>query len=137
MDSLDQKFNLKNLFNLTTIILLCLGCSWQIITIFQLYFSYPTNVFIETKFDAMERQFPAISFCNQHAHEYGKIFNSSDLVFDQYTIEEIVRVETVDFLDRPMINLTSYFVEKSIETASQQFYCLTLNSRLKGKKLPG
>ena len=134
MDSLDQKFNLKNFFNMTTIILLCLGCSWQIITIFQLYFSYPTNVFIETKFDAKERQFPAISFCNQQDLEYGQIFNSSGLVFDQYTIEEIVRVKRLDLLNRPMINLTSYFLENSIETASEQFYCLTLNSRLKGKE---
>ena len=54
---------LNNLFNLFVILVLITGCLLQIISIFNLYLSYPTNIFIETKFQSYSKTLPAISFC--------------------------------------------------------------------------
>src|SRR5690348_14487133 len=64
---------------------LSVGCFWQILNICKLYFNYPTNVFIETRFEAFSQTLPAPTFCtNIMTYNSGK--NSSSAL-DIYSKE--------------------------------------------------
>ena len=121
---------IEKLLELSLISLLGVGCFCQILTIFQFYLSYSTNVFIETKFDSTERQFPAISFCNV-LDTYA--FNNSHTVFNEFVIEDIVTSTIVSHRNEVVSNESGNFHRNAIETVSAQFYCFTLNSLMKGE----
>ena len=120
------KISNQNLLKSILIIILAIGCLWQVETISEFYFNYPTNVFIETKFDAIRRQMPAISFC--HFHENA---NNSDQVFEKYNIEGIFLTSISNSEDQYR-NLSNDFWPNKIEIVTRDFYCFTLNSGING-----
>ena len=126
----NQAKSFKTIFNVCYGLTMIICCSWQISTIFEFYLSYPTTIFIDTKFNKMEEQLPAISFC----HWGGKdvLVNTSKASFDKFNLNSILNV-SVQLAQRELIrDLTSYFWENSLECVSQEYYCFTLNSFVKG-----
>ena len=113
------------------IFLLIIGCFWQILTISEFYFNYPTNVFIETKFDAIEKPLPAISFCTLLSCNH--TFNESSDVLKAYKVEELMNSTINSMRGAILLDNSAYFWETAVEMASNQFYCFTLNSLRKGE----
>ena len=112
------------------IYLLIIGCFWQILTISEFYFNYPTNVFIETKFDAIQKPLPAMSFCTVLPSNH--TFNESSDVLKAYKVEELMNSTLHSTRGTLLQDYSAYFWEKAIELSSNQFYCFTLNSLRKG-----
>ena len=121
------KLSIQNILKFTLITFLSIGCFLQILAISEFYFNYPTNVFIETKFDAISRQLPAISFCYFHSNA-----NNSDEVFEKYNIKHIFKT-SICRNGNQYRNLSSDFWPNKIELVTREFYCFTLNSNINGK----
>ena len=121
----------KTLLNFSFISVLTMGCFYQIYTICEMFFKYPTNVLIETKFDAIERKIPVISICSTYQRKYPGV-NSGD-IFAQIQLKQmlIARVSSNSF--HSIKNVSSYIWQNSIEVLSSTHYCLTTNSLMKGK----
>ena len=109
---------------------LIIGCFWQILTISEFYFNYPTNVFIETKFDAIEKPLPAMSFCTVLPSNH--TFNESYDVLKAFKVEELMNSTVLSMRGKLLLDNSVYFWETAVELASNQFYCFTLNSLRKG-----
>ena len=112
------------------IFLLIIGCFWQILTISEFYFKYPTNVFIETKFDAIEKPLPAMSFCTLLPSNH--TFNESSDVLKAFKVEELMNSTVVSMKGKQLVDNSAYFWKTAAEMVSNQFYCFTLNSMRKG-----
>ena len=124
--NLSLKLSIQNLFKFTLVTILGIGCFWQILTISEFYFNYPTNVFIETKFDAIQRQLPAISFCHYHPNA-----SNSDQIFERYSVEHIFKASLSNSENQDR-DLSGDFWPNKIEMVTREFYCFTLNSNING-----
>jgi hypothetical protein len=115
-----------------TICLLSFGSLWHIYSIYALYFSYPTNIFIETKFDVYNKLLPAISFCTNYENiSHGK--NSEDLI-KILSIQNILKELSIGSEDRMERDLKNDSLDTIIESISLRHNCFTINSQLRSKK---
>jgi hypothetical protein len=116
-----------------TVCLLSFGSLWHIYSICALYFSYPTNIFIQTKFDVYNKLLPAISFCTNYANiSHGK---TSEDLFKILSLQNILKELSIGFEDRMERDLKNDSLDTIIESISLRYYCFTINnSRLRGKK---
>jgi len=110
---------------------LSIGCFWQISSICGLYFSYPTNIFIDTQFDVFDKELPAFTICTNIANRSrSKTLEKS---FESFSIEKFVKEISIGFEDKMEINLTEQSFDTVLESISFRYYCFTLNSQFKGK----
>ena len=123
-----MKYN-KYFVYIPIILVLNLGCFWQIVFICQLFFSYPTNVFIETQFDVFEMELPSLTFCAEIGNSSrGK---TAEEALRTFKIEEFV--EEVSYFNSGNEKQQNFNIMKhSIETMSMMYYCFTLNSYKQG-----
>ena len=94
--SLRNKMKLNSLINWTITSILIIGCLTQIISIFDLYLRYPTNIFIETKFKSYYRPLPAITFCTNIGKQSGQ---STDQLFLDYKMSNYMSVIAILYSD--------------------------------------
>lgn len=113
-------------------IILFAGCFWQIINVCKLYFNYPVNIFIDTKFNVLTQRLPALTFCSNVGNmSEGK--NSSDALEHASKMfkDEMFSMIIVGRAAKDQ-DLMSEYLNHSIERISLEFYCITLNSFLTG-----
>lgn len=128
MTMLRSKIDLKAI-----VVVLCLniGCFWQMVSICGLYLEYPTNIFIDTKFDVMEQILPAFTFCtNVGAQHRGR--NTSSALFDMHFVNKTVREISVSSFGGQLQEVTEQYLTSAIESVSMVYYCFTINSEIKG-----
>ena len=119
----------NNFFNLTIILVLITGCLLQIISIFKLYLSYPTNIFIETKFQSYYKSLPAISFCTHIGDNSGQ---STDHIFGHKNVSDYVMNMIIWAPGFGKWNVfPDNFTLNVIERLGKEYYCLTFNSLIK------
>ena len=114
-------------------LLLLAGSFFHFTIIFGLYLSFPTNIFIKTNFETLDKQLPALTFC-------ANIWNvtrgrpSQQTFSDFYPLEIIVDISTSYFFDNQISeeNLRKYFLSNILETLSLRYYCFPINNHIKG-----
>ena len=106
--NLRNKMKLSSLINWTITSILFICCLTEIISIFDFYLSYPTNIFIETKFQSHSKILPAISFCTNIGDHSG------------YFIEDIFRDNNIsDYISDIGIFGPGYINLESIQVRSR------------------
>ena len=116
------------------LMMVCLniGCFWQMVSICSLYFNYPTNIFIDTKFDVFEQTVPALTFCTSVGQTHrGK--NTSTHLFDNFSLNTTIEQISINSLADQVDIITDQYLSSVIESVSINYYCFTLNSQVKGK----
>ena len=127
--TLRKKLKISTLINWTVNCILAIGFLWQIISLLNLYLSYPTNIFIETKFNSYRKSLPALTFCTNIGDQIG----TTDDIFLANNISDYILEIFILNHDNSMIFLTENFTETFIESVGKRFYCLTFNSLIKGE----
>ena len=130
----NEAISMKTLFNCCCVSALLIGCLLQVVKICEMYFKYPTNVLIETKFDAIERQLPSITLCQKSVNSFrGK---HTHQLFEMFPIGSTVSASIhMNGNSKSMVeNLTQFVSNNALESISIKYYCLTLNSVLKGNQ---
>src|ERR1700712_758352 len=120
------------IFNLVLVV----GCFWQLLSVCQMYFKYPTNISIETKYGSLSTTLPAITFCTDIDSQWGR--NSSAVLqfhsnkFGNQTLSDVsIVIESTD----KNVSIKDIFVKNAIERISLCYYCITFNSLISGSKL--
>ena len=70
------------------VLILCLCCFLQILSICELFFSYPTVILSETTFDVSAIPFPSMTFCTYI--ENMTIGKTSEEFFENFNVSQIV-----------------------------------------------
>src|SRR5690348_15983521 len=111
----------KKIFKIIFMFLLILGCFWQTIYVCDLYFKYPTNIFIETNFQPLTTV-PALTFMRTAQHSNRKSSdaleidsNKSKTLFQKLYLRKSVGME--DF--------TEEYFKSAIELVSVNQYSIT------------
>src|SRR5882724_9871340 len=121
-------FNKMNHGNTSATIIICLiimsGSLYQLISVCNLFFSYPTNIFIEkTKFHTFGRQLPAMTFCCNVGNI--PLGNKSREILSSFKIQHIIHnmfVESTDGIYKSP-ELSAYYLDKNIiESISSKYY---------------
>src|SRR5882724_5526466 len=95
---------------------LSVGCFWQIYTICEMFFNYPTNIQIETNFNQMDKTLPAMTLCaNIGNNAKGR---TSKVVLENMPIKDIFQSMTIDGE-----HIKDYYIMNSIEFVSYKYYC--------------
>ena len=134
-EKLGHKITVKTV-NLIIILVLITGCLWQIISIFDLYLRYPTNIFIETKFKSYYNSLPALTFCSNIGDHSGQ---STDDIFGKNYSNKIIQDVFILSADQSSVishrdgHLYDNISETVIESVGKKYYCLTFNSIIKCK----
>ena len=84
----ERNFNFRKIMLLVFILTTTIGCSWQFISIVQLYLNYPTSIRIMTKFDVYRDSLASITLCINSTVDH-KGFNVSDL-FQYYSRQKFI-----------------------------------------------
>jgi hypothetical protein len=129
-NSFKSKFNLSlKRFAILLIVysIMSVGCIWQLVSICQLYFEYPTIVSIETKFENSNLELPAITFCTENLNRGIDIRES----FKRTNIKDILKRSEIETETHEVIHEES--IETVIEIINSDYYCFTLNSLMKGE----
>ena len=123
-----SKLNNQKIFKLIFYLLLTFGCFWQIFNVCELYFSFNTNVFIETKIDVLAKQMPALSLCTV-TEEHNGMNSTIALEIEANNYKNIM----INDIKRAWsYSVKNFFLKNVIERIGQANYCITLNSLLKG-----
>ena len=111
--------------------ILSMGCFWQSLKIFDLYFTFPTNVFIESKFDSIEKPLPAITLCYDIGNQ--SLGRKTDEVLNSCLLDNEFQIfisKNGGGIER---NLTHFYMNTCRRYITFNYYCITLNSLLQGK----
>ena len=85
----EQKMETKNnLLFIAFVLVLILGCFMQILSICELFFSYPTVILSETNFDVFETPLPTMTFCAYVLKRNKGL--TSEKIFETFNVSEIV-----------------------------------------------
>ena len=111
------------------VLVINLCCFWQIVSICQLFFSYPTNISIETDFDVFEIPLPSLTFCTNIRNRIrGKV---SEDIFKTFKTQDIIgNITTIDQDHQETI--VDIFSNYTVESLSMDYYCFTINSFKQG-----
>ena len=107
-----------------------MGCFWQIVSISKLFFSFPTNIFIDTEFDVFEIPLPSVTFCTDITNRSnGK---TSQELFDTFKLNQTVL--EIGYLHQESDETQNLFdPDQIIQAISMTYYCFTFNSYKQGK----
>ena len=128
--NLGYKIGVWTSLNSIITLILMTGCLLQISSIFDLYLSYPKNIFIETKFKSNYKSFPALTFCTNIGEFSGQ---STDDIFLDKNISEYVDNIYVLGPDYGTDPLYENFSRTVIESVGKKYFCLTFNSQINFK----
>ena len=111
--------------------ILSIGCFWQIFNVCDLYFKYPTNVFIDTDFDPLTKPVPALTFVKYIGpHSGQQSADALELASNQTKSQFFKRIYLFNYT-RPIF-LTKEYLDNAIERISHGYYSITFNSLLTG-----
>ena len=97
-------------------------CLWQIYSICEHFFRYPTVILSETTFDVSAIPFPSMTFCTYI--ENMTIGKTSEELFENFNVSEIVSSIYYGNLETGKTDDISYQANLSL---SNYFKCFTLN----------
>ena len=125
-------FEQTRLINAVVYLFLSFGCFYQILDICQLYYEYPTNVFIETNFNSDVNSFQAITLCTQ-------LKPSNDGFNSTYALDKVSKLLKGKFINNlairrafEQLDVTDEYLNNSIERISYDRYCISFNSKKSG-----
>jgi hypothetical protein len=108
-----------------------IGCIWQISSIFQLYFSYPTidTVTIDTEL-SRESELPTITICSE-------LGNSSEstvkLIIEEYNATKIEECLIYNDAIFDKTDCPSSLKSQLVESVNNEYYCFSINDQRNGK----
>ena len=111
---------------------LSFGCFWQIFNVCDLYFKYPTNIFIDTKFEPLSKPLPALSFCCNIGVKLENNLSSEALEYYSTKFKHQMFKSIVIYGDGSEADIKETYLSKGFERISLQYYCITLNTLLTG-----
>ena len=111
---------------------LSLGCFWQIFNVCELYFKYPTNIFIETKFEPLSKPLPALTFCANIGNNSGNLSSEALEFYSTKFKYEMFKSIIIKGDDGKSTSMKEDYLSHAIERISLQYYCITINSILTG-----
>ena len=122
----------NNLVHFVFLTFILNGSLWHLSSIVELYFSYPTNILIETDFQTDERVMPALTFC-------ANIWNQTRNRTTEQTFKDIIPDKIIANIYTVLLrhqdqDLKQYTLGHTLESLSLRYYCFLLNNVLKGKK---
>jgi len=119
--------------DIITVFSLLVGCLWQLWSISELYFRYPTNISIETHFDDFHNRLPAITICNGIGNiSRGKYVGD---LMNNFSVKDIMIKASIILEDKMESIITNEVLTTVIEFMNLGNYCFTVNSPLKGNKI--
>ena len=123
----------ERLFKIIFILVLLMGCFWQMVKVCESYFNYPTNVFIETTVDPYSKPLPALTLCTNDGAMWGRnsseVFELKSNKFKYEMIKDIVIRGEGGGVTRSLLD---HYINNAIERISFDYYCITFNSMLAG-----
>src|ERR1700712_1661578 len=114
------------IFNLVLVV----GCFWQILSVCQMFFKYPTNISIETKYGSLSTTLPAITFCTNIQNDFYDLMgyewgqNSSavlQFVSNKFGEKILSDVNIVIESTGKSISIKDIFVKNAIERISMEY----------------
>ena len=120
----------NNLLFIAFVLVLILGCFLQILSICELFFSYPTVILSETKFDIFETPLPTMTFCEYGGNRTKGI--TSEKVFETFNVSEIV--ESIIYYDGESGQTSNISHQvKFLRSLSRGCICFTIEPDENGK----
>ena len=119
-----HKMEIKNnlLFILFVLVLIS-GCFLQILSICDLFFSYPTVILSETNFDVSAISFPSMTFCAYVGNSSKGM--TSEGVFNTFNVSEIV--DKIRYYDDESGRMSNIFHQvKFLRSLSKESNCFTI-----------
>lgn len=110
-----------------------IGCCFQLIHLCMLFFDYPTNVHMKTRFDVLKKELPALTFCKGVGKDHHA--KSSTELFDGYSHRNFLREISFRYTEEGTEQDLSHYIDNVVETISLKYYCFTINSLLKGRSI--
>ena len=121
----------ENLYALVFVMVLSIGCFWQIYSVCDLFFKYPTNVFIETNFDPLTKEVPALTFVKNIRLRSGE--NSTvAMETDSSKIKNQLFSRIYIYNSTGTYDLKKEYLDNAVERISLSYYSITFNSLLTG-----
>ena len=108
---------------------LSFGCFWHIFNVCQLFLDFETNISIDTKFNALVKRLPALSFCmilKEHAHQGLNSIQALENASGQFR-DSFVHISKV-YRGLKRIDLTKSYLDNSLERVDYDHYCITFNT---------
>ena len=127
---IQERITKSSLLRLIYYSILSMGCFWQIFIIFDLYFTFPTNVFIESKFDSIEKPLPAITLCYDIGNQ--SLGRKTDEVLHSCLLDNEFQIFISKNGGGIEKNLTHFYMSTCRRYITFNYYCITLNSLLQG-----
>ena len=126
-----HKMKIKNkLPFITFVLVLILGSFLQILSICELFFSYPTVILSETTFDVFAIPFPSMTFCAYVGNKTNRMTSEED--FDTFNVSEIV--ESIQYYDGESGHTLNIFHQvKFHRSLSRDCICYTIKPDEHGK----
>ncbi len=123
-----KSFGLKIIF----FSILFIGCVYQTYFICHFYYSYPTIVSTETQFVDDYNELPAITICTV----FDKMRRGSTLneTLNNIDIKRLIKSANIASYGSSYQNVTEEVLNSIVIAINSQFYCLTINPQLKGKR---
>ena len=120
----------NNLLFIAFVLVLILGCFLQILSICELFFSYPTVILSQTTFDVSAIPFPSMTFCAYVGNRTNGM--TSENVFETFDVSKIV--EDLIYHDGESGNRLNIIHQvKFMPSLSEYHNCFTINSNKHGK----
>ena len=123
--------NIKNKLPFVAFVLIvCLCCFMQILSICELFFSFPTVILSEVNFDVTAIPVPTMTFCiNTGNGTFGK---TSEEIFNKFNVSEIIgSFEYTDVESGKSDNI--FRPDQVLLSLSMKYSCITLNHIRKGE----
>ena len=118
----------NNLLFIGFVLVLILGCFLQILSICELFFSYPTVILSEITLHVSAIPFPSMTFCTYI--EGMTIGKTSEELFEDFNVSEIVG--SIEYLNMETGNVDDISYQANL-SLSYYFKCFTLNHLEQGK----
>ena len=112
----------NNLLFIAFVLVLILGCFLQILSICELFFSYPTVILSETTFDVSAIPFPSMTFCAYV--ENLTIGLTSEEIFETFNVSEIIT--SINYCNLETGNDSKLFYQANL-SSNYYYKCFTLN----------
>jgi hypothetical protein len=111
--------------------ILSIGCIFQILSMYYLFYSYPTIVSTETQFEVHEEELPAITICGIYKNK--STTNSLNELFRSINIRNIIKKSVIKLHNSVESEITDKILDSVFASINSLYYCFTINSRIKCK----
>ena len=122
---------INKMFKIVFYFLLAIGCIAHSYQICELYYSYPTIVSSETQFENIDNVLPAITICG-YIDQSNRKLNINDF-YNKINAKQHFKNASLYRDTTFKKDITSDVLKSLIFAINSHYYCLTINSRIKGK----